>query len=126
MEDSIKIMLIDDDPMTNMVHKAIIKRLGLRIEVWTYLQAEEALTYLKAHACNWPEFIFLDINMPVMNGWQFLDAYCELSGKAELFMLSSSIDPKDMTRSQQYPVVRGFISKPLTVEILRTHLGILI
>jgi len=126
MEDSIKIMLIDDDPMTNMIHRAIIKRLDPHIEVWTYLQAEEALEYLKAHSCGWPEIIFLDINMPVMNGWQFLEAYSELEGQAHLFMLTSSIDPKDMTRSQQYPVVKGFISKPLTIEILRNQLGMLI
>lgn len=123
MGDSIKVMLIDDDEMTNMIHKAIIRRLDPRIEVWTYLQAIEALDYLRTHPCQWPGFIFLDINMPEMNGWQFLDEYCELEGRTQLFMLTSSIDPKDMIRSQQYPVVNGFISKPLTMEILRNQLG---
>jgi response regulator of citrate/malate metabolism len=62
--------------------------------------------------------IFLDINMPKMNGWDFLDAYQQVEDKVKVYMLSSSINSKDIQKSETYEVVNGFICKPLVVEKL--------
>jgi CheY-like chemotaxis protein len=109
-------MLIDDDDMTNMIHTAIIKRLDPCVKVTAYCHAQEALTYLKRPMVPFPDYIFLDINMPILDGWGFLDQYQDLPQQSMLYMLTSSIDPQDMIRAKQYDAVMGFVSKPLTVD----------
>lgn len=66
-----------------------------------------------------PEIILLDINMPVMNGWEFLDALSqEATATFRLYVVSSSVNPEDIRRAESYPIVSGFISKPLPPEAL--------
>jgi CheY-like chemotaxis protein len=124
MPGPINVMLIDDDEMTNMIHSVIMSRMGASMEASPFTQAQVALTYLESHPEKWPDVIFLDINMPVMDGWGFLDAYQNIGCTAKLFMLTSSIDPRDVTRALSYPEVEDFVSKPLTIEILRQKLGL--
>ncbi|UII30985.1 response regulator [Fulvivirga ulvae] len=115
------VLLIDDDPIANMINKELFKIKGH--SVVTYTNPKEALVYLKSIIPTSefiPEIILLDINMPEMDGWEFLDDYRNtsfaLNSNCRLFMLTSSIDPEDKYKSTLYPVVKGFISKPLTVE----------
>jgi CheY-like chemotaxis protein len=70
-----------------------------------------------------PDFIFLDINMPIMNGWEFLEEYQRLNidplGKSKIFIISSSVFSNDINRAKSYPIVKSFISKPLSVEKIK-------
>jgi len=67
-----------------------------------------------------PDYILLDINMPIMNGWEFLDEYTRLnidpSGKSKVFIISSSVFSNDINKARSYPLVKDFISKPLNVD----------
>jgi CheY-like chemotaxis protein len=118
------ILLVDDDPTTNFLHTLIIKKENCTVNVICKESAEEALVYLKTeeeHAH--PELIFLDINMPGMNGWDFLDEYQDIEkaqgvGKV-VVMLTTSLDPFDKARAKQIKEISEFRSKPLTCEMLR-------
>ena len=67
-----------------------------------------------------PDYILLDINMPIMNGWEFLDEYKRLNidpaGKSKIFIISSSVFSNDINKARSYPLVKDFISKPLNVD----------
>ncbi|MEX0882082.1 MAG: response regulator [Cyclobacteriaceae bacterium] len=116
------IVLIDDDPINNLINKRLITKLNLSPKTIEFLEAEKALYYLKKPDIENKILILVDINMPVMNGWDFLDQYVELENKREdrIIMLSSSIDFQDRQKSEEFPFVSGFIEKPLTHEKLET------
>jgi CheY-like chemotaxis protein len=122
-----KIMLIDDDPLCILISTKIIE-LNPALKVTSFARAEEALEQLKqwyiAGSEQFPDFIFLDINMPVMNGWQFLEEAQKLPEefrqKCNVIMLSSSVNPVDVKKSRSFEPVSDFVSKPLTVDKLKT------
>jgi CheY-like chemotaxis protein len=120
------ILFIDDDLITLMLCKMVISKASFSNEIATAKNGEEALKYFDAlktaHAENKPQLIFLDLNMPVMNGWEFLDSfnteeYSEFH-QTKIVILSSTIDPADLERSKKYPMVIDFLSKPITKEML--------
>jgi CheY-like chemotaxis protein len=118
-------MLVDDDQNDNYFHSREIKKTNLAIVILTKNSGMEALEYLKSKNDTnniQPELIFLDINMPQMNGWEFLQEYNRLdkelqSGKI-IMMLTSSKNPDEVRRAMTFSVVSDYISKPLTKEIL--------
>lgn len=119
------ILLVDDDEATNFIHKLIIEKMGCAEKVVITQNGSEALAYLKSKvngSTPQPDIIFLDINMPGMNGWDFLEEYQKLDtanqGKVVLVMLTTSLNPDDMSRAEQIPVVNGFKNKPLTPVLL--------
>lgn len=117
-------MLVDDDHATNFANKIIIDRAGVTENTITASNGIEALDYLnqssKAEHPS-PDLILLDINMPGMNGWEFLDEYNKLSptNQAEVVvvMLTSSMSPLDKEKAKEYGV-SNFRSKPLTIEMV--------
>lgn len=113
------IILIDDDPINNLINKRLINKLAISPQVIEFSEAEKALEYLKT-SNGAGNLILLDINMPVMNGWDFLTCYAELQGRKgeSIIMLSSSIDHQDRQRSRAFGFVQDFIEKPLTREKL--------
>ncbi len=121
------IMLIDDSDIDNMVNKHIIRKNEICEEILVHTSAISALDYLKKleqdrSAGPVPDVILLDINMPIMNGFGFLEHYShfdkELTSQIKVIMLTSSVDPNDIRRSEDNPFVSGFISKPLSAEHL--------
>src|SRR5688572_6747168 len=119
------IMLIDDNPDDNFFHERLIRKHGRADVVVAKQSGEEALAYLRAkseHEDKHPDIIFLDINMPGMNGWEFLDVYRQLEehlrSKVMVVMLTTSENPDDYKRAAAYNLVSDFRSKPLTVEML--------
>ena len=119
-----RILLIDDDPMSNMINEKIIQQSKLTLKVDSYSDANAALKYLrklaKINPAKFPTIIFLDINMPEVDGWEFLEELVKLPesifSELKIFMLTSSIDHEDIEKSKLYKIVQGFISKPLTVD----------
>ncbi|NHE59386.1 response regulator [Cyclobacterium plantarum] len=118
------IVLIDDDPINNLINKRLINKLNLTPKTIEFLEAEQALEYLKNPDLEKKVLILVDINMPVMNGWDFLSQYVEFQKERNdrIIMLSSSIDFQDRQKSKEFPFVSGFIEKPLTHEKLETFI----
>lgn len=118
------IILVDDDPINNLINKRLISKLQVAEKVEEFLEAEKALEKLSSLDQKEKALILLDINMPVMNGWDFLNHYIEnLSHRPDkIVMLSSSIDFQDRIKAKSYSCVKGFIEKPLTPEKLQEAL----
>jgi CheY-like chemotaxis protein len=119
------IMLVDDDQNDNFFHEREIKKTDLSITVITKNSGLDALDYLKSMKKNkniQPVLIFLDINMPCMNGWEFLKEYSrldkEIQSEVMIVMLTTSVDPQDLTRAKEWSIVSDYITKPLTKELL--------
>lgn len=124
-----KVLCVDDDTISLTISQLLLKRTGFAQEVHTAIDGSEALAYFERlfaeeadPVAAAPELILLDINMPVMNGWEFLQEYNprfrDKLTNTHIVILSSTIDPEDFALAKQYPVVAQFISKPLSVENL--------
>ncbi|MFT6869594.1 MAG: CheY-like chemotaxis protein [Paraglaciecola sp.] len=119
------ILLIDDDKATNFMHTYLIKKTLVVDTVISKLNGEEAIAYLttkKDGEYPQPDLIFLDINMPVMNGWEFIEEYkkSNFSKKSVLIiMLTTSLNPIERKRAEKIEIISGFVTKPLTVEYLQ-------
>ena len=111
------IFLVDDDPINNLINKRLLGKIGISENIVEFLEGEEALDKLNDFDPQLSLLIFLDINMPVLNGWEFLDKYLELYGHRsdKIVILSSSIDYQDRFKAQGYEIVSGFLEKPLTL-----------
>ena len=125
-------LLVDDDETTNYLNRKLLVKLDVTDQVLVALNGEEALQVLRTQCTEasrtCPALVFLDINMPQMNGFEFLSAYQQLPlpqrGAIVIVMLTTSMHPQDMERLQQYPVA-GFLSKPLNKDkvndVLQAH-----
>ena len=109
-----RLLLVDDEPSNLKVLKLVLE------ETYDLIFARSGDEGLTIAAREKPDLILLDINMPVMNGWDFLYKYADLEKKREdkIVMLSSSIDYQDIKKSREFRYVTGFIEKPLTREKL--------
>lgn len=112
------IFLVDDDPINNLINKRLLGKTTITKEVQEFLGGEEALKKLEEISPESRLLIFLDINMPVLSGWEFLNRYLEFFAHRndKIVILSSSIDFQDRQRADEYQVVKGFLEKPLTIE----------
>lgn len=115
-------MIIDDEQVDQILYKLIIKRSGLVENIVTFQMAEDALDYLKSKDRDAIDVIFLDINMPRMNGFEFLErAVAELGPgfvRCIVIMLTTSLDPEDEARAWKFEAVKGYLNKPLNLDDL--------
>lgn len=118
------VLLVEDDPITIMVCERIIKMTSFAEKVTSCQNGKLAFDYLlsQREIGIFPKIIFLDINMPVMNGWDFLSALenvkSDFKELPNIYLLSSTIDPEDYRKAKNFLLVKDFISKPLSKEIL--------
>lgn len=115
------IMLIDDDRPTNIFNEIMVKRSELFSEWYIYSAADKALDALVNNEVD-PDIILLDINMPCMDGWQFLSEYdkLEIENKVNsIYMLTTSKNRLDIEKAKTFVKVKGFKEKPLTVDMLK-------
>jgi CheY-like chemotaxis protein len=119
------IMLIDDNRIDNFFHSRIIEKTNAAKKIVAVESAEEALNYLKnisTEKREQPEIIFLDINMPGMNGWEFIEEYKHLDENLRksmiVVMLTTSENPDDIEQAKAHGILTDFKTKPLTKEML--------
>ena len=117
------VLLVDDNPMDNMVHTQLIAGSGFAKKTTAFETAKDTLQFLKnASVEELPQLIFLDIIMPVMDGFQFMEEFEKLgetvTSRCKIVMLSSSDSFKDLNRANKNKLVRKFLNKPLTIEML--------
>lgn len=121
------ILIIDDEIVDCLVHSKILEKGNYAEQVLTLNSGKAALEYLNNLIKNnfhWPSYIFLDINMPTMNGFQFIEEFSKypdiLKEQTKIYILSSSINPKDKEKAKTNPLVEDFLIKPLTMETVDT------
>jgi len=121
-----KVLLIDDSDADNFIHQRVIKKADITNNIIVKKSGQEALDYLSTLLENElypvPNLVFLDINMPGMNGWEFLAHYekLPLNQKAEIIvcMLTTSISETDKKKAETLPQIKSYQHKPLTQESL--------
>ena len=120
------ILLVDDDEATIYLHKTMIEIVDCAEKIVIAENGEEAIKLLSDKVDGeflQPSLIFLDINMPRMNGWEFLETYKRMypHQRAEIIivMLTTSLNPSDRERAKEFKEVNGFMNKPITIDSLK-------
>jgi CheY-like chemotaxis protein len=119
------ILLIDDDSIDNFINSSVIKNCEITERIEKFNSGKAALEFLKSSEFDHtqtPGLIFLDVNMPEMNGFEFLEEYAKLGlsirQRFKIIMLSSSLHPEDLQKAEADPYVFQFAAKPLTMDYL--------
>ncbi len=122
-------IVVDDSKLDCFIAEKIIQNTGRSQSVRTFQQATEALEYVRTLTPDGELIIFVDIQMPLMNGFEFVEAFEGLPQETKepicIYMLSSSINENDIAKVKGYPSIRQFVNKPLTASsiavILENH-----
>jgi CheY-like chemotaxis protein len=122
-----KLVLIDDEPIFHKIVQMTIKNSTLSNQATYAMDGEVVLDYLEekgADSHSLPDYIFIDLYMPLFDGWDFLNRfqniYKTLKKTIHIYIVSSSIDPRDIDRSKGYPFATTFISKPVMKDVFDT------
>lgn len=115
-----RIIFVDDDTIQHMINRKNLLRIKPELELFFFENPHDALDWLIE---NKADLLILDVNMPEMRGWDFLDKMIDYGIDLEVKMLTSSMDPDDIEISMKYSMVSGFLIKPLKNEIISEFLG---
>lgn len=117
------VALVDDDKIFRLTASKTIATTSLTGKILQFENGDDALTFLKQHAgdiSELPDYIFLDINMPYVDGWMFLEDFSRIKASIHkhitIYVISSSIDPRDVTRAKENKDVRDYVLKPVSKE----------
>lgn len=121
------IALVDDDEVINLVHSEVIKRIVQDVQLEIFQSGTQLLEYLKDHDEQRLDVIFLDIRMPEMDGFEVLEKIRVMNPKASqnsrVYVLSSTLDERDLNKAKSNPLVTDFIGKPLSFDAFRQLLA---
>ena len=121
--------IIDDDPIFVFGTKKIMKLANFCNSFMVFPNGEEAINNLKPiikdNSANMPDIILLDLNMPIMDGWQFLDEFTKIPCQKEItiYIVTSSIDPQDIEKAKNYDKISNYLVKPISTEQLQEILS---
>ncbi|MFN0291817.1 response regulator [Pedobacter helvus] len=124
----INLLVIDDDDINIFIISKIVEKTGYDVEICAKHNGQLAIDYIKDLLSNnqpLPHLVLIDINMPILNGWEFIEAFEALNIPAtnDMYMLSSSVYENDIEKAKSYKSVKGFISKPLSIDRLKELLA---
>lgn len=124
LDNKINLLVIDDDDINIFIIKKIVEKTELAINMVSKSNGQQAIDYIKEttdSAAQFPHLMLIDINMPIMNGWEFVEAYqmLNIQHNVDMYILSSSVYENDIEKTKSYTSVKGFISKPLSIERLK-------
>lgn len=122
-----KIWIIDDDPIFRLIFIMTLKKTEKAIDVIEFENGKQAIEAFAEAACDhqkFPDYLLVDLNMPTMNGWQFLEAlkkvnippHCKMP---QVFVVSSSMDKDEIEKIKEYPFASDFITKPISLEVMK-------
>jgi len=112
------IVLIDDDPISTFITEKLISRnVKEPCQFYKYQSAKIALQEIYSIK---PNYLFLDLNMPGMTGWDFLDSFNSELNEAKIYILSSSVDERDISKASGYSIVKDYFSKPLIKKYIKS------
>ena len=125
-----KYIIVDDDPFNNILCSIILKNLFGEVDIKTFTVPEEGLAFIEnEYMTNLePAILFLDINMPTLTGWEFIEQYEKFSEEVKkqisIYILSSSVDQRDKDKAKANQYIKDFISKPLKRETILSISGV--
>jgi two-component system chemotaxis response regulator CheY len=121
------VLLVDDDDIFNMLHGEVLKRLIPEVRIDVFKSGQEIIQYLENTPQESIDLIFLDIRMPVMGGFEVLDTMATMApgrfDNTRIYVLSSTLDDRDLQRAKETPLVTDFIGKPMSFDTMRTILA---
>ena len=116
--------LVDDEEVFHWLMEKYVNKLDVKCSFLSFFNGEEVFKYLQSSPQVMPNILLLDLNMPICSGWKFLENYESISTEndIDIYILSSSIDPEDKIRANKFPIVREFVSKPISNDFLKRAL----